>query len=387
MFDMNQREVTGMRVFRMVLIAMAFAMVAGAETQQELAASLVARYQKQISTSGGLAYHFTHEGTGVLARAFPRTVGEVRVVPTRDRKGSFERARISAISGEGDQARMIEVVADGDEVRTLDAANKRVLNAPIWRNGVELVNLQYLMPLAIVPELARLEASELHFKGEKTVGSTECVVVEADAQIAHLTLYLGKDDALLYGGVARKPEAWGDATILMSFDRMQIGRVIPDEAFSMVTPQGYSEVQYSGNFPTLGEAAPDFKLTGFDGKSIQLAQFKGRVVVLDFWATWCAPCKQAMPGLQKLHERYASKGLSIIGVNYDERGDARAYLAGHDYRYAFASSEGSDIAKSYKPNLPMAVVIDGRGRMVEVFSGYFGEESDVRLESLIRSLL
>jgi len=375
-----------MKIIRMLFVVTCVALSASAETQQQLASRLVAQYQEKVSHASGLSYKFTHEGSGPLSRAFPRTHGEVKVVPSRNGKGLFDRAHISALSGASETGHRIEVVADGEVVRSLDVEHQRVLSAPLWRNGIELVNFQYLLPVALAPQLAALQPSDFVYKGEKTIGATTCVIVEADTQMANLTLYFGKNDALLYGGVARKPEAWGDGMITMSIEGLTLER-IPDDAFHLEPPKGYAEVQYSGNFPPLGEPAPGFVLKGFDGSPITLEQLAGQVVVLDFWATWCGPCKQAMPGLQQLHDRFASKGLTIIGVNHQEKGDARAFLERYGFTYTFASAEGSKMAEEYKPNLPMAVVIDREGRMVEVFSGYFGKESDERLERLIRSLL
>jgi len=375
-----------MKRFTFILTILALMLPASAEEPQR-ALQLIERYQQNMLGSSGLDYSFTHEGSGPLATMFPRTEGVVQIVPSKSKPGSFDRARISARSGNGAEAQRIEVVADGDLVRRLDHESRRVLHAPTWRNGIELVNFQYLLPIALLPQLDALRPEQVHDRGDKSIGPNDCVVIEVDAQMANLTLYLGRDDALLYGAVARKPEAWGNGEITMMIRDMRVDASIPDREFRLDVPDGFAEMEYSGSFPTLGEAAPAFTLEGFDGETISLGQLEGRVVVLDFWATWCAPCKQAMPGLQRLHERYASKGLTIIGVNHNEHGDARKFLEKYPFDYTFATSAGSGIADAYHPDLPMAVIIDRKGRMVEVFKGYFGEESDVRLEKIIKELL
>ena len=63
--------------------------------------------------------------------------------------------------------------------------------------------------------------------------------------------------------------------------------------------------------------APDAKFLTMDGKTVSLSDYKGKVVLLDFWATWCGPCRMAMPGLQKMHESMKSKGLVVLGVSLD----------------------------------------------------------------------
>jgi len=371
------------------------ATASSASASDEQARAVVAKFQQQITDASGISYTFTHQGTLMLAGVFPPTQGKVRATPAKSQGGLYAHARISASSEIGDQRRRIEVSADSELIRSLDEDNKRVLNAPKWRNGVDLVNFQYLLPLGLVPELASLKPADIRYAGDKQIDGVDCLVVKANPQMANLTLYFGKEDALLYGGVARKPDAWGEATIEMSIAQFRIDRQFKAEDFALHTPAGYTEFQYSGKFPAIGDTAPAFNLTAFDEQSITAANLRGEVVVLDFWATWCGPCKLAMPGLQELHERYADRGLRVIGVNFGELAEsddeglagAKEYLGHYDYSYTFAQPTDSAIAENYHPNLPMAVVIDRQGQIAEIYSGYFGEESDERLESMIKSLL
>jgi peroxiredoxin len=73
--------------------------------------------------------------------------------------------------------------------------------------------------------------------------------------------------------------------------------------------------------PELGRPAPDYRAVTLSGDSVSLAQMRGRVVLLNVWATWCHPCRDEIPVLQALHERYASAGLSLVGVSVDARGE------------------------------------------------------------------
>ena len=66
--------------------------------------------------------------------------------------------------------------------------------------------------------------------------------------------------------------------------------------------------------------APNFELKDAQGKTVQLAEFSGKVVLLDFWATWCAPCKSAMPWINELAEKYRSEGFEVVGISMDEQG-------------------------------------------------------------------
>lgn len=82
-----------------------------------------------------------------------------------------------------------------------------------------------------------------------------------------------------------------------------------------------------------GTVAPDWTLLDSKGNKVTLSSLKGKVIVLDFWATWCAPCKQVMPTIQKMHEKYKSKGVLVYGVNTWERADAAKFMKDNKYSY------------------------------------------------------
>ena len=73
--------------------------------------------------------------------------------------------------------------------------------------------------------------------------------------------------------------------------------------------------------PEIGRPAPDYRAVTLDGDSVSLGQSRGRVVLLNVWATWCHPCREEIPVLQALHDRYASRGLELVGVSVDARGE------------------------------------------------------------------
>ena len=121
----------------------------------------------------------------------------------------------------------------------------------------------------------------------------------------------------------------------------------------------------------VGDPAPDFKLTDLDGKEVTLASLKGKVVLLDFWATWCGPCVAAMPTMQKLHDEYQSKGVVVLGVNTWEQKPqaAKDYIAKKKYTYG-CLLKGDDLAKAYGvPGIPTLVVIGKDGKVVEIEVG------------------
>ena len=100
------------------------------------------------------------------------------------------------------------------------------------------------------------------------------------------------------------------------------------------------------------KSAPDFALKDADGKTVHLSEYKGKVVLLDFWATWCAPCKVEIPWLIKLREQYAAQGLEVIGASTDE--------LDQDDKAAFAKDK-ADIANfATKMHINYPVLINGQ---------------------------
>ncbi|GGG96457.1 TlpA family protein disulfide reductase [Silvibacterium dinghuense] len=87
---------------------------------------------------------------------------------------------------------------------------------------------------------------------------------------------------------------------------------------SAPSPASQAEANDPANHPLVGQVAPAFVLKDITGKKVSLADYKGKAVVIDFWATWCAPCKVEIPWLTKFHDQYAPQGLEILGVSEDD---------------------------------------------------------------------
>ena len=134
-------------------------------------------------------------------------------------------------------------------------------------------------------------------------------------------------------------------------------------------------------------AAPDFTVTALDGKEIRLSALKGKVVMLDFWATWCPPCKAEIPHFIELQNAYGPKGLEIIGLSVDQEGPevVRAFVREHGVNYAMAMA-GQDLVQRYGGirGIPTTFLVDKEGRVAKKLVGY--QDKQV-FESQIRVLL
>lgn len=124
------------------------------------------------------------------------------------------------------------------------------------------------------------------------------------------------------------------------------------------------------------------------GQAVDLTSHRGSVVVVDFWASWCEPCADAMPALQRIYQRYQSRGLVVIGVSEDRRADnARTFLG--RTRVTFPSIFDGDhaVANRYRPpTMPTTFIIDRQGVVRHVHSGFRPGDA-ATLERQIRDLL
>jgi thiol-disulfide isomerase/thioredoxin len=139
----------------------------------------------------------------------------------------------------------------------------------------------------------------------------------------------------------------------------------------------------------VGMQAPAWK--GVEGVSgafpSSIAAVRGRVVLLDFWATWCAPCRVVMPKLGALQARYGAQGLSVLGVSTEEAEEVALFAQRMPPRYPVAVDKHAQTTRSYGvASLPTLVVIDKRGVVRDVSIGY-DPMQDSRLESTVRALL
>ena len=135
-----------------------------------------------------------------------------------------------------------------------------------------------------------------------------------------------------------------------------------------------------------GEAAPDFSLNLMGGGSIGSQELRGRVVMLDFWASWCPPCREEAPVLAQVYAEYRERGVEFVGVNlWDNAGDADIFVQQQGHEYPNGVDDGGKIAISYGVRgIPEKFFIDREGSIVRKFSGPMTAD---RLRMILESML
>ena len=143
-------------------------------------------------------------------------------------------------------------------------------------------------------------------------------------------------------------------------------------------------------YAAVGRPAPDFTLPLFSGGTVSLHNFRGKPLVLNFWASWCVPCREETPLLVRLHKTYGPRGIVFIGVNVEDNEQvAREFLRQYRVDYPVARSIDDRLIDAYAiPGIPTTVFIGASGMVVDKFTGGFvgpsGEKALVtRLERLL----
>jgi peroxiredoxin len=135
--------------------------------------------------------------------------------------------------------------------------------------------------------------------------------------------------------------------------------------------------------------APDFTLKSREGVNIKLSELRGQVVMVNFWASWCGPCRQEMPLLQQLFDRYQSLGFSLLGVNVDEdRSAADKMLSDLPVSFPILYDDRSEVSKEYQVKaMPSTFMVDRDGRIRYLHKGYkpgYEEEYQQQIRELLR---
>lgn len=118
--------------------------------------------------------------------------------------------------------------------------------------------------------------------------------------------------------------------------------------------------------------APDFTLKDLDGNQVSLRDFRGKVIFLNFWATWCPPCRLEMPTMERLHEEFGDQGLVILAINYRERPEEiKAFFQEHHLTFSALLDEKVEVFELYKAwSLPTTYLINRNGEIVGKVIGY-----------------
>ena len=138
----------------------------------------------------------------------------------------------------------------------------------------------------------------------------------------------------------------------------------------------------------VGAPAPAWsKVSALGGAPSSIAQLRGRVVLVDFWASWCGPCRMLAPRLSALKEKLGAQGLSVVGITTDDAEKAAVFAEKHQMRYGIVVDKDGETSRAYGVSaLPTMLLIDKKGVVRDVLIGY-DPTGDARLEASVKALL
>ncbi len=114
--------------------------------------------------------------------------------------------------------------------------------------------------------------------------------------------------------------------------------------------------------PEVGRKAPSFRLVDLNGKKVGLSDFEGKVVIIEFWATWCPPCRESMPETEKLFQKYKDKDVVVLGISIDEKGGmerVKAFIQEYNITYPILMDDNGDVGRLYGVmSIPVTYILD-----------------------------
>jgi thiol-disulfide isomerase/thioredoxin len=120
--------------------------------------------------------------------------------------------------------------------------------------------------------------------------------------------------------------------------------------------------------------APDFQLQDINGKTVRLADFKGKVVFIDFWATWCPPCRESIPAIKKLHKDFSvNPNIVILGLNLGEKKSVvEKFVEKNEMNYSIVYCDDKTANDYAVRGIPLFVIVDKNGNIAQRYTGYVG---------------
>ena len=138
-------------------------------------------------------------------------------------------------------------------------------------------------------------------------------------------------------------------------------------------------INCSAQQPSVGSSVPDIKLRDLNGKTVNLASLKGKVVVLDFWASWCGPCRRSMPAIKEIYKKYKDKGLEVYAVSVDTDKDAWLKAIKDDATtWVHVIDDNNAVAKAWQvAYIPNTYLIDKTGKVISVNPNHAALEQQI----------
>ena len=169
------------------------------------------------------------------------------------------------------------------------------------------------------------------------------------------------------------------------YSNIKTGQDLTADKFDTKLPAGVESAPVASEDPNaspfpLGKPVPDFQVASLNGTPVKLSSLKGHPVLIDFWATWCGPCKLGLPVTDKLSKELGPKGLQVLAISAEEKDTVSKFVAENNYKFNACIDAGGATNQAYKvQGIPTTVIIDAKGNLVSYLVG-LREEGEIRQE-------
>lgn len=374
-----------------------------AAPKQMKGVEILAKADAKIAKAKSITFKGSVRAVGALSSRSPEASGTVTLV--RDAKSpcgfKFTARGPARWSGKEVATRNFATSFDGKLVRSIHEKDKLVMESS-WGASNDLMDEGAGWLSAWILQWKDLISSRFNepetvlqnrVDGSALVGGVECHIVYVDySELSNRELfdvwwYVGKEDFLPRRIDMHLVGHGGDGFTVTEIEHLELDPQVSESQLALAVPEGFKVeqakepearkgvaiIKQAG--PQSGGPAPDWTLKDAEGKDVTLSDLRGKVVVMDFWATWCPPCRAVMPSLQKLHEKYKDQGVLVLGMNCWESGDAKAHMKENGFTYGLMLN-ADEVAKAYGVNaIPTLVVVGPDGKVAHRSVGAGGEEA------------
>ena len=232
-------------------------------------------------------------------------------------------------------------------------------------------------------DAAQLEKTEKVKFGRSKV---ECYVVQLPIKRAKHKLFIASDSYLVLRHIEEDEQANREIRFDNEFKSISLETPPPD-VFEFQPPSGSKQTEdillpSERNMSLVGKMAVDFTLKNLDGVPVHLADLRGKIVLLDFWASWCPPCRAELPTIEAISKKYSDRNVAVFGVNDEAARTATTFLEKTHPNLQSLHDEGGKIYRTYGAySIPTVLVINPEGKIVAHF---VGERSEGDLVSALK---
>ena len=285
------------------------------------------------------------------------------------------------------------IVYDGEFLWTYSPMTKEYTKTQLPSQTIR-EGIFFFMPISIaLAPICKKTFTSQNFLS--TLGKSSLSKTILNKKNAHLITFTDKNDGSVVKIVVDAKEykvlqvsmipPGGQGEMIFKVTSLESNPSLPEGTFAFTPPPGAKEYAPPKEENLEGQPAPDFSLPSLNGKTYKLSDLKGKVVLLDFWATWCPPCREELPIIEKLHQEFKDKNLVVLGISNEDRQTIENFLKNNRLTFPILIDEREKVGKSYKVvAIPRVLLIDKTGKIRKDILGYNPKNEEILRELIER---